>query len=143
MSTLFRPCIDLHDGKVKQILGDSLTDSGDGLKINFVARDRPAYFASLYRHDGLEGGHIIKLGSGNDAAAREALATWPDGFQLGGGISLDNATSWLDAGAAKVIVTSWLFPNGVFAPDRLEGLAQHIGREYLVVDLSCRRTDEG
>jgi phosphoribosylformimino-5-aminoimidazole carboxamide ribotide isomerase len=140
--TLFRPCIDLHDGKVKQIVGGSLRD-GEGPRTNFVAEQGPERFAELYRRDELSGGHVIKLGPGNDAAARVALAAWPGGMQLGGGVDLESAAGWLDAGASKVIVTSWLFPGGEFAPDRLEALARRIGRDRLVVDLSCRRTSDG
>lgn len=141
--TRFRPCIDLHEGKVKQIVGGSLTDSGAGLRTNFVAGQPPEHFATLYRADNLVGGHIVKLGPGNDEAARAALATWPGGLQLGGDVTLDNARDWLDAGADKVIVTSWLFPGAFFAPERLEALARAIGRERLVVDLSCRRVGDG
>src|SRR5205085_10304448 len=82
---------------------------------------------------------VIKLGRGNDAAAREALAAWPGGLQLGGGVAADNAVAWLNAGAAKVIVTSWLFPGAFYAPERLEALERLVGRDRLVVDLSCRR----
>ncbi len=141
--TLFRPCIDLHEGKVKQIVGGSLADAGPGPVTNFVAEQGPEYFAALYRQDDLPGGHLIKLGPGNDAAARAALAAWPGGLQLGGGVNLDNARAWLDAGADKVIVTSWLFPDGIFSADRLRSLAEQIGRERLVVDLSCRRVGAG
>lgn len=141
--TRFRPCIDLHEGKVKQIVGGSLTDSGERLRTNFVADQPPEVFAARYRMDGLAGGHVIKLGPGNDDAARAALRAWPGGLQLGGGVTIDNARSWLDAGAAKVIVTSWLFPNGRFAPERLAALAREIGRERLVADLSCRRSGSG
>lgn len=137
--TLFRPCIDLHDGQVKQIVGGTLSDSGAGLKTNFVASQPPAWFAARYRADGLDGGHVIKLGPGNDDAARAALAAWPDGLHLGGGIGADNAKQWIDAGAQKVIVTSWLFPNGRFAPERVAALVTAVGRERLVIDLSCRK----
>ena len=137
--TLFRPCIDLHDGQVKQIVGGTLSASGDGLRTNFVA-DQPAeFFAARYRDDLLIGGHVIKLGPGNDAAARAALAAWPNGLHVGGGISADNASAWIAAGAEKVIVTSWLFPAGKFAEERLTTLVSRIGRERLVIDLSCRR----
>lgn len=141
--TLFRPCIDLHDGKVKQIVGGSLTDSGTGLRTNFVAGHGADHFAALYRADGLTGGHLIKLGPGNDAAAQAALTAWPGGLQVGGGIQLENAPAWLAAGAAKVIVTSWLFPSGLFAAERLAALSARVGREQLVVDLSCRRIVNG
>src|SRR3954464_12539503 len=119
MPTKFRPCIDLHDGKVKQIVGGSLRDDGAGLRENFVSDESAASFAARYRADGLTGGHVIKLGAGNDEAARAALAAWPGGLHVGGGIGLDNARAWLDAGAEKVIVTSWLFPGARFAPERL------------------------
>ncbi|MBA3687147.1 MAG: phosphoribosylformimino-5-aminoimidazole carboxamide ribotide isomerase [Planctomycetes bacterium] len=137
--TVFRPCIDLHQGQVKQIVGGTLSDAGDGLRTNFVAEHGPAWYAQRYRDDGLRGGHVIKLGPGNDTAAREALAAWPGGLHLGGGIDLDNARDWLEAGAEKVIVTSWLFPQGVFAQERLASLSAAIGSERLVVDVSCRR----
>jgi phosphoribosylformimino-5-aminoimidazole carboxamide ribotide isomerase len=141
--TLFRPCIDLHEGKVKQIVGGTLTASGSGLRTNFVTERGAGYYAAMYRDDGLEGGHVIRLGPGNDDAAREALSAWPGGMQLGGGITLDNAPTWLDAGAARVIVTGWLFPDAVFAPERLDALERGIGRERLVVDLSCRLVGGG
>jgi len=141
--TLFRPCIDLHEGRVKQIVGGTLTDAPGGPRVNFVAEQGPAYFAALYHADGLAGGHVIKLGPGNDAAAREALAAWPGGLQLGGGVTLENASAWLDAGASHVIVTSWLFPAGAFSAERLAALERAIGRDKLVVDLSCRRVGDG
>ncbi len=147
--TIFRPCIDLHDGLVKQIVGGTLSDLGAlgeeraSLRTNFVATQPPAFFAGKYRADRLTGGHVIKLGPGNDDAARAALAAWPDGLHVGGGIDADNARAWIDAGAQKVIVTSWLFPGGVFAPERLSALTQTIGRERLVIDLSCRRVADG
>lgn len=141
--TLFRPCIDLHDGKVKQIVGGTLTDDGAGPRTNFVASEGPAHFAAMYRRDGLAGGHVIKLGKGNDDAAREALAAWPGGLHLGGGIDATNAKAWLDAGAGAVIVTSWLFPDARFSPERLAALVAAVGRERLVIDLSCRRRAGG
>ena len=137
--TLFKPCIDLHEGQVKQIVGGTLHDDGAGLRTNFVSPHPPEFFAARYRADGLSGGHVIKLGPGNDAAARAALAAWPDGLHLGGGITADNASEWLVAGAHKLIVTSWLFPEGKFAPERVAALVAAIGRERLVIDLSCRR----
>ena len=136
--TRFRPCIDLHAGQVKQIVGGSLQDSGQGLRTNFVAEHPPAYFAARYRADGLTGGHVIKLGPGNDEAARAALAAWPHGLHVGGGITDANAAEWLAACAEKVIVTSWLFPDGHFDRERLRTLSAAIGRDRLVVDLSCR-----
>lgn len=141
--TRFRPCIDLRAGRVTQIVGGTLSDDRDGPITHFVTDQAPAYFAELYRRDRLTGGHVIKLGPGNDAAARAALAAWPGGLQLGGGVDLANAAAWLEAGASKVIVTSWLFPGGAFSPERLTALTRAIGRDRLVVDLSCRRTADG
>ena len=142
--TRFRPCIDLHEGKVKQIVGGTLRDDGAGPKENFVSDKAPAWFAETFREDSLTGGHVIKLGAGNDAAAREALAAWPGGMQIGGGISAANAAEWLDAGASHVIVTSALFDkDGRFLTDTLDALVRAIGADKLVIDLSCRRTAHG
>ena len=134
---MFRPCIDLHEGKVKQIVGGSL--SAEGVRTNFVS-DRPArWYAELYKKDELKGGHVILLGAGNEGPAREALAAYPGGLQLGGGVSIGNAAQWLDAGASHVIVTSWIFRDGRIEWERLRELSQEIGKERLVVDLSCRK----
>lgn len=135
----FRPCIDLHDGKVKQIVGGSLTDDGRGLVENFVAARDAADYARMFRADGLTGGHLIMLGPGNEAAARRGLAAYPGGLQAGGGINPENAGQYLEWGASHVIVTSYLFENGVFSPVRLEAMVRAVGRERLVIDLSCRR----
>jgi phosphoribosylformimino-5-aminoimidazole carboxamide ribotide isomerase len=142
--TRFRPCIDLHDGRVKQIVGGSLTDHGAGLVTNFES-DQPAdFYASLYRRDRLAGGHVILLGPGNEDAARRAVQAYPLGLQVGGGIRADTAAGWLEAGASHVIVTSWLFSaEGRLLPERLEQMQAAAGRERLVIDLSCRRTGEG
>jgi len=140
----FRPCIDLHDGKVKQIVGGSLQDDGPGPKENFVSERSASSYAELYHEGGLRGGHVIQLGPGNAEAAREALAAWPGGMQLGGGINIRNAVEWLEAGASHVIVTSWLFDGDAqFREDRLRELSNEVGRERLVVDLSCRRNESG
>lgn len=128
---------------MKQIVGGTLRDDGAGPTENFVSTEGAAHFAELYRRDGLEGGHVIRLGPGNDAAAREALAAWPGGLQLGGAIGSDNALEWLDAGAGKLIVTSWLFVDGELSTDRVRILSGEIGRERLVIDLSCRRQGDG
>lgn len=142
--TKFRPCIDLHDGRVKQIVGSTLEDRKDGPTENFVAEQSAAWFATKYRHDGLAGGHVIKLGPGNDEAAMSALAAYPGGLQIGGGIKSSNAASWLEAGASHAIVTSWLFDDvGRFQTDRLAELVSEIGRDKLVIDLSCKRTEGG
>ena len=139
--TLFRPCIDLHQGKVKQIVGGSLNDQG--ADTNFVSSHDAAYYAALYRQHGLTGGHVIALGPGNQEEALKALQTWPNGLQFGGGVNADNAAEYLEAGASHVIVTSWLFEGGQFSFARLEQIKAEAGAERLVLDLSCRRTDSG
>ncbi|MCQ2092743.1 MAG: phosphoribosylformimino-5-aminoimidazole carboxamide ribotide isomerase [Fibrobacter sp.] len=138
--TKFRPCIDLHDGKVKQIVGSSLSDSGAGLKTNFETDRSPAWFAELYKKDCITGGHVIMLGKGNEQAAKAALAAYPGGLQIGGGINAENAKEYLDAGASHVIVTSWIFPEGQLDRERLAALVKVVGKEHLVLDLSCKRT---
>lgn len=143
--TRFRPCIDIHDGRVKQIVGGSLRDEGPGPTENFVAREGAGYFAQRYKQDSLGGGHVIKLGRGeaNDNAAREALAAWPGGMQIGGGITADNAGEWLEAGASHVIVTSWLFEGPALSMQRVAALSKQVGKERVVIDLSCRQVGEG
>jgi phosphoribosylformimino-5-aminoimidazole carboxamide ribotide isomerase len=136
----FRPCIDLHSGIVKQIVGGTLSDhDGGALQTNFEAQKPAQWYARLYRRDRLPGGHVIQLGPGNKQAARAALAAWPGGLQLGGGVNLDNARQWLDAGASGVIVTSWVFHDGALDMDRLQKLSRRIGPQRLILDLSCRR----
>jgi len=136
---MFRPCIDLHEGKVKQIVGGTPTDDPTTLRTHFVSGHSAAFYAELYKRDGLTGGHVIMLGPGNEAAARAALASYPGGLQLGGGVNRDNARDWLDAGASHVIVTSWMFRDGQLDFDCVRALAELIGKERLVLDLSCRR----
>ncbi len=140
----FRPCIDLHDGRVKQIVGSTLQD-GDptGLRTNFSSPFPPAHYARMYRQDDLAGGHVIMLGPGNEDAAAEALAAWPGGLQIGGGITADNARLWLDRGASHVIVTSYVFHHGALDEERLRALTRLVGRSRLVLDLSCRWRDDG
>lgn len=136
---MFRPCIDLHEGKVKQIVGGTLGVDAGRLQTNFVS-DRPAaWYAELYRQDCLEGGHVIMLGPGNETEARAALRAYPGGLQIGGGVNLDNVRAWLDAGASHVIVTSWVFRCGQVDWERLSQLVGTIGKARLVLDLSCRR----
>jgi phosphoribosylformimino-5-aminoimidazole carboxamide ribotide isomerase len=138
---MFRPCIDLHDGKVKQIVGGTLGGDPTRLRTNFVSEMSGAWYADLYRRDGLTGGHIIQLGAGNEAAARAALLAYPGGMQLGGGVNLANAKGWLDAGATHVILTSWIFREGRLDAERLRALVAAIGKDRLVLDLSCRRRE--
>ncbi|OGH01096.1 MAG: phosphoribosylformimino-5-aminoimidazole carboxamide ribotide isomerase [Candidatus Lambdaproteobacteria bacterium RIFOXYD1_FULL_56_27] len=132
----FRPCIDLHQGKVKQVVGSSFAQ---GLVTNFEAKQPAAWFADLYRQDGLTGGHVIQLGSGNREAAQAALAAWPQGLQIGGGVDETNAKAWIEAGAAAVIVTSAVFKDGKVDLDRLNKLVRAVGKKRLVLDLSCRK----
>ena len=139
---MFRPCIDLHEGKVKQIVGGTLGDEPARLRTNFVS-DRPAaWYAARYQRDALKGGHVIMLGAGNDSEARAALQAYPRGLQIGGGVNLDNARLWLDAGASHVIVTSWVFRAGQVDWNRLAQLVAAVGKQRLVMDLSCRRRGE-
>ncbi len=136
----FRPCIDLHNGEVKQIVGSTLKENDpEGLQTNFTASHPSSWFADLYRRDDLRGGHIIKLGPGNDEAAAEALAAWPGGMQIGGGITAENGREWLERGASHVIVTSYVFSDGRIDHGRLRKLVSAVGKENLVLDLSCRR----
>ncbi len=134
----FRPCIDLHQGKVKQIVGGTLTGSSANLVENFVSEHDASYYAELFRRDGLAGGHVIMLGPGNEAEALKALAAYPNGLQVGGGINTDNAGFYLDHGASHVIVTSYVFRDGAINYPNLIGLVKAIGKERLVMDLSCR-----
>src|SRR5271170_2221057 len=137
---MFRPCIDLHEGKVKQIVGGTLGVSD--LRTNFISEKPARWFAELYKRDGLAGGHVIMLGAGNETEARAALAAFPGGLQIGGGINSANARDWLDAGASHVIVTSWVFSEGRVNWERLGELVKTIGKEKLVLDLSCRKRGE-
>ncbi len=129
---------------MKQIVGGTLRDDGPGPTENFVSDRGPGEFAAMFRGDGLAGGHVIKLGPGNDEAAREALAAWPGGMQVGGGITAANAIEWLEAGASHVIVTSWLFEDGVrLSEQRVRELADRVSANRVVIDLSCRRNGDG
>ena len=157
----FRPCIDLHQGQVKQIVGSTLTDdTGDDksstrpsdnngpappeqqqqqLATNFATSKPASEFAKLYQHDKLTGGHVIMLGPGNREAALAAVRAYPQGLQVGGGITDANCREWLDAGASHVIVTSHVFCQGQIHLDRLRQLRDTVTKEKLVLDLSCRR----
>ena len=146
----FRPCIDIHNGKVKQIVGGSLRDEGDQASTNFASELDASFYAELYRKDGLRGGHIILLNpvgsryyEATKAQAVKALFAYPGGMQIGGGITAENAGGFLDAGASHVIVTSYVFRDGVFQRENLERLVSAVGKEHLVLDLSCRKKDDG
>lgn len=142
----FRPCIDIHNGKVKQIVGGSLKDYGNQAQENFVAKQGAVSFAELYRDAGLRGGHIILLNARDseyyESTKKQALAAlqaYPGGLQVGGGITPETAGEYLDAGASHVIVTSYVFQDGRIHFDRLEKLVQAVGREHLVLDVSCKK----
>ncbi|CAN1772116.1 1-(5-phosphoribosyl)-5-[(5-phosphoribosylamino)methylideneamino] imidazole-4-carboxamide isomerase, chloroplastic [Linum perenne] len=142
----FRPCIDIHKGKVKQIVGSTLRDSnteGSGLVTNFESDMSAAQFANLYKEASLTGGHVIMLGADplSQAAAIEALHAYPGGLQVGGGINAENCLSYIEEGASHVIVTSYVFNNGQMDLERLKDLVRVVGKERLVLDLSCRKKD--
>lgn len=139
----FRPCIDLHNNQVKQIVGGSLRDDGSGLRTNFESEYDSAYYARMYQRDRLTGGHVIMLGPGNEESALLALQSYPGGLQLGGGITPGNARKYLDAGASQVIVTSYLIEDGSVSRRRLDGLMQVLQPDELVIDLSCRKSKNG
>ena len=124
-----------------QIVGSTLRD-GDSPQTLNISEYPADWFAARYREDRQSGGHVIKLGPDNDDAARSALAAWPGGLQVGGGINAPNASDWLEAGADKVIVTSWLFPTGKFDSGRANELIRAVGAEHVVIDLSCRRVGD-
>lgn len=143
--TRFRPCIDLHAGSVKQIVGGTLsTTTPDALKTNWTSEHPSAYYAGLYRQHALAGAHVIMLGPGNESAAQEALQAWPGGMQVGGGIIETNARGWIERGAEKVIITSYLFPESTFSKHRLDAILNALDNDKskLVIDLSCRRKDD-
>ena len=144
----FRPSIDIHNGKVKQIVGSSLQDADDTAKENFVAGQDAAFYANLYKQKKIKNGHVILLNhpgseyyEATRAQALAALSAYPKGLQAGGGITAENAVSYLDAGASHVIVTSYVFQNGRINYENLNKLVQEIGKENLVLDLSCRIKD--
>ena len=144
----FRPCIDIHNGKVKQIVGGSLKDEGNQAKENFVAEQDAAYFAEFYKKDKIRGGHIILLNPSDSSYYKEtkrqallALHTYPGGMQVGGGIHAENAKEFIEAGASHVIVTSYVFKDGKVNYNNLEKILAAVGKEHLVLDLSCRKKD--
>lgn len=137
----FRPCIDLHDGKVKQIVGSTLGHTDQKVIENFISEYDSSYYAKMFAQDKLTGGHVIMLGSGNEEAALSALSAYPGGLQVGGGITADNAKKYIDAGASHIIVTSYIFHDGKLDTERLKKLVTAVGKEHLVIDLSCRMRD--
>lgn len=144
----FRPCIDIHNGKVKQIVGSSLKDENDKAVENYVSEKDSSYYAQMYKRDGLTGGHIIRLNSAGSEyfeatkrAAVMALGTYYKGMQIGGGINADNAKFFLENGASHVIVTSYVFKNGKIDYENLGNISNTVGKDNLVLDLSCRKKD--
>ncbi len=147
----FRPCIDIHNGKVKQIVGASLKeDSSDASKAsvseNFVSEKGADYYARMYRELGLSGGHIILLNPKESPFYEmtrqqgiSALKATPGLLQIGGGITDENASSFIEAGASHVIVTSFVFKNGRINHTNLKRLVKAVGKERLVLDLSCKK----
>lgn len=144
----FRPCIDIHNGKVKQIVGGTLLDKGDMAKDNFVSDYDGGFYANLYKSNGLSGGHIIILNPKDSQyyeddvkQAELALKAYPKGLMIGGGINADNAMSFLDMGASHVIVTSYVFKDGKINYENLNKIFKVTGKERLVLDLSCRKKE--
>lgn len=146
----FRPCIDIHNGKVKQIVGSSLRDARDKVEENFVSDSEAASYAALYKEKGLLGGHMILLNARESSyykedviQAKRALKEFPGGLQIGGGMTAENAAEFIAAGASHIIVTSYVFQKGRVAYENLEKLVQVVGSEHLVLDLSCRKKEDG
>lgn len=144
----FRPCIDIHNGKVRQIVGGSLRDEGDAANVNFDSAKSADYYAEMYRRDGLLGGHIILLNPPSSEYYKEtlrqaklALCAYPKGMQIGGGVTAENAESYLEMGASHVIVTSYVFQGGEIRMENLERLCHKVGKERIVLDLSCRKKE--
>ena len=144
----FRPCIDIHNGKVKQIVGGSLKDQGDFAVTNFASEYGAEFYAEKYKKDQIRGGHIILLNAKNSEyyeatkeQAMKALAAYPGGLQIGGGVTAENAKEYIEAGASHVVVTSYVFADGEVNWENLEKLVQAVGKEHIVIDLSCRKRD--
>ena len=144
----FRPCIDIHNGSVKQIVGGSLLDEADRAKDNFVSELLADFYAELYMTKNLSQGHVIILNPKTSEyyeqdirQAKLALSAYPGGLQIGGGINAENAGEFISMGAAKVIVTSYVFKDGKINYDNLNKLVQAVGKEHLVLDLSCRQRE--
>ena len=144
----FRPCIDIHNGKVKQIVGSSLKDEGSFAKDNFVAEHGADYYARMYKESGLTGGHVILLNKAGTpeyeadfTEAKKAFSTYPSGLQVGGGVTAANAKNFIDMGASHVIITSFAFKDGKVLYENLESLVNAVGKDHIVLDLSCRKKD--
>ena len=145
----FRPCIDIHNGEIKQIVGGSLLDQGDFATENFVSEKDGTFYGKLYKENHLNGGHIIMLNARDSkyyeedkVQALKALKAFEGGLQIGGGITDENAKEFIESGASHVIVTSFVFAGGKVHYDRLDALKEQVGREHLVLDLSCRKRND-
>ena len=146
----FRPCIDIHNGKVKQIVGSSLKDAGNQAEENFVSELGAADYAKMYQADGIKGGHIILLNAvdseyyeATKQQALDALHAYPEGLQIGGGITAENAPYYIEEGASHVIVTSYVFKDGKINYENLNKLVAAVGKSHVVLDLSCRYLNDG
>ncbi|MEG0229714.1 MAG: phosphoribosylformimino-5-aminoimidazole carboxamide ribotide isomerase [Oscillospiraceae bacterium] len=137
----FRPCIDIHKGVVKQIIGSTLSFDGTNAIDNFVSDKSSDYYANMFKNDNLFGGHICMLGAKNEDSAIKALNEFKNGFQIGGGINETNAHKYLDNGASHVIVSSYLFENGEFNELNLKKILKSIDKKNLVIDLSCKKKE--
>ncbi len=144
----FRPCIDIHNGKVKQIVGSSLKDEGNEAKENFVSHKDASYYANLYKEHNIKGAHVIMLNAidsefyeATKQQAMLAISTYPNSLQVGGGINAQNASEYIEKGADKVIVTSYAFKNGEIQYENLDNLVNAVGKEHIVLDLSCKKRD--
>ena len=144
----FRPCIDVHNGKVKQLVGGSVADTSDWAQENFVSEKGAAWYARLFQEKKLKNGHVILLNSKSSPfyepsrqQVLSALRAYPGGLQVGGGITAENAAEYLDAGASHVIVTSYEFHDGNISYENLNRLLENVGKDKLVLDLSCRKKD--
>lgn len=145
----FRPCIDIHDGAVKQIVGSTLSDNNNELSENFVSTKGSDWYAGLYQKDGIKGAHVIMLNSVSDSKRQDteneaikALRAYPGGLQVGGGITDKNAQIFLDEGASHIIVTSYAFSDSKVQFENLNKLVDKVGKEHIVLDLSCRKKDD-
>lgn len=138
----FRPCIDLHKGKVKQIVGKTLKNDDNPVE-NFVSDKGAVHYAAMFKRDDLSGGHIIMLGEGNEEQAKAALREFPGGMQIGGGINCDNGMDYIREGASHVIVTSYVFSRGELHLENLKNIMETVGKERLVLDLSCKKREDG